>query len=143
MRNHTENAMDDIPTEAHHSMPASNGWIRTRKPPPHDKQDWVKIHVFLRRNADGVVRIYETDGLLDDDDATFHDYVWEEGSFSCDCNRYLFFQRAAQEPEADDRPCGDSEYTVWIVNPANGATVYDEREASDRDDRSDVLDANP
>jgi hypothetical protein len=26
MRNHTENAMDDIPTEAHHSMPASNGW---------------------------------------------------------------------------------------------------------------------
>ena len=105
-------------------------WDRIRKGPPHDTCDWVRIDVHIRRLSDGVERIYHTDGVLNDDDATLSTYIWEEGNFACDCNRYLFFQRSVDEREIEEEgPCGDDAYLVWIVNPATGAVVYDERQA--------------
>lgn len=103
-------------------------WIRVKKKPPHDQDDWVSIHVNICKQSDGVTRVYKTDGLLDDDGEHLHTYIWEEGNYSCDCNRYLFYQRAHGEEERDeDCTCGDGGYVVWIVNPATGDIVYDER----------------
>ena len=44
------------------------------------------------------------------------DYLWEEGNFSCDCNRSLFFGRAIDTPEdeIEEAPCGGLRYTVSI-----------------------------
>lgn len=104
-------------------------WIRVHHPPPHDKLLWVEVEVHIIRNSDGVERTYrDMDELLRDDGETWSDYMWRDGNWSCDCNRYLFFQRAAGEEEIDDDgPCGHDAYTVWIVNPADGSIIYDER----------------
>ena len=102
-------------------------WNRIRHDPPHDNCEWVKIDVYLRRNSDGLVRVYHTDGLLEDDNDTLATYIWEEGNYVCDCNRYLFFQRAIDAPEQDDPPCSRDKYDIWIVNPATNEVVYDER----------------
>jgi hypothetical protein len=105
-------------------------WIRITKDPPHDRDDWVSINVHIRKQSDGVVRVYKTDGLLDDDGEHLSTYIWEEGNFSCDCNRYLFYQRAVDADEDDNAPdgfCGEDKYRIWIVNPATGNIVYDER----------------
>lgn len=102
-------------------------WNIVSKPPPHHNVDWARIDVHIRRNADGVERVYETDGILDGD--ALSTYIWEEGNFACDCNRYDFFQEAGGDDSvAADARCGDDGYLVWIVNPATGDVVYDERE---------------
>jgi hypothetical protein len=103
-------------------------WERIRHDPPHNTCDWVKIDVYIRRASDGVERIYHTDGILEEDNETLATYIWEEGNFSCDCNRYLFFQRAVDEKEINDCcKCGYGGYLLWIINPVNKETVYDER----------------
>lgn len=73
----------------------------------------------IRRNADGAVR---RDPELWD---YFDDFIWSEGNFACDCNRHLFWHRAANEPESDDNPCGDSKYSVRLTG-VDGAILYDE-----------------
>jgi len=43
-------------------------------------------------------------------------YIWEDGNYSCDCNRALFFARAASEDEPNET-CGHRQYKVnWIKN---------------------------
>lgn len=52
-------------------------------------------------------------------------YMWFEGNYSCDCNRYLFFQRASgfAEDDIDDHPCGEDKFTIdWIV--FDGRCIY-------------------
>lgn len=49
----------------------------------------------------GESRIYlDTSWIVDDDD--LNDYIWSEGNYSCDCNRYLFFARANGEERIDE-----------------------------------------
>lgn len=103
-------------------------WKRIYHEPPHNTSEWVKIDVYIRRVSDGVERIYHTEGILEDDNETLSTHIWANGNFSCDCNRYLFFQHAADEQEVDENcKCGHGGYLVWIVNPINKETVYDER----------------
>ena len=87
--------------------------------------DDVYVDVTIRRVADGVERVhaaraYAKTGPIEDalDSVAF---MWSaDGNYGCDCNRYLFFQRAAGEPESDDRPCGDVAYRVvapdWLAD---------------------------
>ena len=81
----------------------------------------VKVFAEIRREADGVVRRYEEP--FEWHGGSYPDYIWAEGNYSCDCNRHLFFQRAAGEPDGDDYPCGDELYTVRIV-AGNGEVLY-------------------
>ena len=79
--------------------------------------DGMMVTVFVRRNADGVIRQFP-------DDYEFQEYLWAEGNYSCDCNRELFFARAA----GDDRPhekgaCGYTAYDVRIED-AMGNELY-------------------
>lgn len=39
-------------------------------------------------------------------------WFWTEGNYGCDCNRYLLFQRAAEESEDDEIECGWQKYHV-------------------------------
>lgn len=105
-------------------------WNRVKMSPPHDCGKWVKIDVHLLRVSDGVERVYHTDGILEDDDETLSTFIWRDGNFACDCNRQLFFERAGGESieyEDGEPECSDGQYIVWIVNPADGSVVYDER----------------
>jgi hypothetical protein len=60
-------------------------------------------------------------------------FLWEDGNFSCDCNRSLEFQRAkGQEPDImkDNAPCNtceaDRRFRVDSIVLDNGEVVYRE-----------------
>lgn len=58
-------------------------------------------------------------------------FIWEEGNYSCDCNRDLFFHRAINpEHDNDELECGDKLYRVnWIKNLETGRVIYREPES--------------
>ena len=53
-------------------------------------------------------------------------YIWEDGNYSCDCNRRRFFARANDEDKDLDRPCGYDRYSVRLRNAKTGRVYYDE-----------------
>ena len=67
----------------------------------------------ITHNPTGEMRVYEDDGDYN------WEFLWEEGNYSCDCNRHLFFERAAgREPEDGEcPPCGEELYSVEFVPP--------------------------
>jgi hypothetical protein len=57
----------------------------------------------------GESRIYLDDWF----DGELQVWAYQEGNYSCDCNRYLFFQRAANADEDDeDIGCGDDRFVI-------------------------------
>ena len=60
---------------------------------------------------------------------TSNPYIWSEGNFSCDCNRYIFFQRELGREEQDSGlECGETRFRVNIENPITGEMIYREFE---------------
>jgi len=62
-------------------------------------------------------------------------FLWEDGNYSCNCNRFLFFERALGKTEAEiDRldlrgDCGSYEkYRVNFIKDETGKIVYEEHE---------------
>jgi hypothetical protein len=44
-------------------------------------------------------------------------YMWQDGNYSCDCNRLLMLHRAVGLPSEDDPVCGDDRVIVkefWV-----------------------------
>ena len=78
------------------------------------------VLVTLTRVADGVARTFQRD-----EDLSTLDYAWHDGNYSCDCNRELFFARAADEPEPEIN-CSDGRFRARIVRVDTGAVVYEE-----------------
>jgi hypothetical protein len=55
-------------------------------------------------------------------------WLWEHGNYGCDCNRFLFWERAhGREPEQDFE-CSRSAPNQWSVRLVDGAgsTVYED-----------------
>jgi hypothetical protein len=100
-------------------------WIRVPSPPYCDDEEYVAVDVHLLRVSDNVERVSRDTAPLASD-VTICTFLWEEGNYACDCNRYLLFQRAGGDSEEDIR-CSQGQYTVWITNPADGRVLYDER----------------
>ena len=91
---------------------------------------WVKIVALIRKNETSEIREYKDEVWWDCNepyDDYPNDFMWSEGNYSCDCNRYLFFQRAKGENEDNDE-CGDDKYSVNLKNPKNGEIFYREYE---------------
>jgi hypothetical protein len=75
-----------------------------------------KIAAYIRNNETGEVRVdeYETE----DQYAEGQVFWWQEGNACCDCNREIFFRRAAGLPEPDDdydELCGDTRFGVEFI----------------------------
>jgi hypothetical protein len=85
--------------------------------------------ISIRDEFTGIVRVY------DDKDEWHGDYIWDEGNYSCDCNRHLFFQWAAgvdtdvldDEDPLVDHPCSTDHYSVRITTP-EGVLLYEDGE---------------
>ncbi len=88
------------------------------------------IIVKIRNNTTGEIVDHPDVGNFDEDG--FIDFIWSDGNYSCDCNRYLFFHRAKSfdNPCGNEtysiRPCGYETYSIQIT--CDGVTVYDEFE---------------
>ena len=90
------------------------------KQPPHDKDTWVKIIAHIRDNTNNKIKLYTTESIWDFDNNEPHTYIWQDGNYSCDCNRHLFFY--------DDwgGECGDGGFSVNLQNPKTGEYFYKE-----------------
>jgi hypothetical protein len=79
----------------------------------------------VRRNRDGAIR---RDPKPHD---YYGDFIWSEGNFGCDCNRYLFWCRAIGESEDDEneRRCGNERYSIRLTS-LDGRVLYDELSVS-------------
>lgn len=90
----------------------------------HPGHDWFEIDVHLRRTADGQVRV-----CRDIDTRGGWRFQWSENNYSCDCNRYLFFERAGAretDPMDDEYECGEGAYAVErIVDVATGEVLIE------------------
>lgn len=79
----------------------------------------MRAFAEIRRNADGIIRRHETEWW---DDVENPDFIWSEGDFACDCNRALFFARAAGEDDPD-RECGSEAFSLRVLDEA-GSVLY-------------------
>lgn len=77
----------------------------------------------IRENETGNVRNYTRD--LDPKFIDSEIYLWEEGNYGCDCNRALHFAWANGDDDAPDRQCGNSAYSVQILDE-NDKVIHDE-----------------
>jgi hypothetical protein len=95
---------------------------------PDAENWWVIVIAEIRDNATGKIREYECEDILGAGEPQPRCFMWEEGNYSCDCNRKSFFQRAAAEDQDDkeQRPCGDGGYAVRLRNKLTGRVYYDE-----------------
>lgn len=87
----------------------------------------MKISVEILNVGSGETRVFE-DELPDDYPESAILYMWENGSYGCDCNRYLFFERAGGgDPDISDAVilCGHGKYEVAVKMP-DGEYLYDE-----------------
>lgn len=91
-----------------------------------DEYIWVKIIAHIKDNDTGEIRKYETDAIYDEESEMPSIFIWEEGNFSCDCNRHLFFRRAKNEQDDFGFECGHSRYSVNLQNPKTGEYFYRE-----------------
>ena len=95
----------------------------------------MKYKFQIRNNATGEIRTYDENfdwsGTVDEDNMIF---MWTEGNYACDCNRELFFARAANEPdpEVGDNHCGSERFTVISALREDGETI--QIDASDEPD---------
>lgn len=89
-----------------------------------EKHYYVKVIAQIRHNETGEVRDYETEDLMTGDETVPHTYIWEEGNYSCDCNRRLFFLRAKGEEEPEEVPCGEDTFSVRLLNAKDKQEYY-------------------
>ena len=78
-------------------------------------------HILLRNNRTGETRWYDDE--MDWSDGS--EFLWTEGNYGCDCNRHLFFERAAGigDDEGEDVDCGEVLYTAVEAVLATGEVI--------------------
>ena len=90
-------------------------------------------NIVIRENATGKMVKYEDSYPYWDDQESRHSslrFMFEDGNYSCDCNRKLFFGRAYLTEFSDEEtPCGHSKYSVKITL-MDGTVVLDELETA-------------
>ncbi len=86
---------------------------------------WVDVAIHIRKNDTGEIRVRQDQIWLSDDDVP-DPYIWEDGNYSCDCNRRLFFARANGDEEDWDSGCGEGEYSARVFY--KGERVYSDFE---------------
>jgi len=95
----------------------------------NDALIWVEVLVIIKNNETNEIRSIINNYIIFDEDDCPHLYLWEEGNYSCDCNREILFKRAIGIEEIDfEAPCGESKYSVVLKNPKDNKIFYKEFE---------------
>jgi hypothetical protein len=87
---------------------------------------WTNEIVRLRDNATQEVREFVQNTIIEPGEEHPSEFIWEEGNYSCACNRRLFFARAGNEDDPEEHPCGDGPYAVQLLHPETREVFYDE-----------------
>lgn len=92
-----------------------------------DKYVPVHVEIHIRFNKTLEIVTFDDKALFDKEEQSLFLFGWEEGNYSCSCNRSLFFSRAKGE-EDWIHDCGEGDFSVNIFNPQTGNCVYSEFE---------------
>ena len=87
----------------------------------------TRINVYIKNNETGEIRQYEDEEHLEPGETLPDSYIWEEGNYACDCNRELFFERAAKNPDPDSK-CSTDRFAVRLEIQETGQIYYNEFE---------------
>jgi hypothetical protein len=81
----------------------------------------MSYDILIRENATGEIRRYTVDADWERE----CDLYWlTEGNYSCDCNRFLAFERAnGIEPDWAQAKCGEGDYSVLIAILPSGEII--------------------
>lgn len=93
--------------------------------------------IHLKDTQTGEVRQIHEDAGWPGDERCATEYMWTEGNYACDCNRGLFYARAAGEPDPEHTGCSDTRYVIVKVTDPDGTDLgYSEPEqpAAEDDD---------
>jgi len=106
----------------------NNNWlVNSKKKSIYDvRYSSVEIIVQIRDNQTGEMREYRTEDLMEEGESVPNDFIWSEGNYACDCNRLLFFLRANDEEEPKEMVCGDSRFTIRLLNAKDRKPYYNE-----------------
>ena len=95
--------------------------------PQWPRARWVKVTLHIRKNETGEVRTIKEDFIIEPGEQYPSPYIVEEGNYSCDCNRELYFERAeGNEPELESTSCSDGRFSVNLENHVTGEIFYRE-----------------
>jgi hypothetical protein len=121
----------------------TNQWLEYDGPKdnhPVWKHPTVWVDVQIRHNASGEIRVKRAWMIYEPEDGPSPSvYMYEDGNYSCDCNRHLFFHRAAGVEPMEDAPCGKVAYDVNLINPKTGKVFYREFFAPDSNSTTNDL----
>jgi len=82
----------------------------------------MRLKIEIRRNSDGVIAedVWE--------DWEWYSEIWQEGNFSCDCNRAIFFDKANGDTSKplESYECSYGLYSVRCSDADTGEILYNE-----------------
>ena len=81
----------------------------------------MKINIHLRNVKTGEVRVYQPDYDVEE---PFNPFMWEEGNFSCDCNRSLFLYDWDDDKKLPCNPIDNVIVVDKITNRATNKILY-------------------
>lgn len=94
----------------------------------------MRLDFHITDEATGETVVYrdeqEYSEEWDDEDPNPTLFIWEEGNYSCDCNRRLFFERAKGNDPGLNQPCGETRYSVLGYDRITGSILFDGRRQS-------------
>lgn len=88
---------------------------------PYVRSDWTAYLTDLDTGETREWKIYDFEAAHLEES----DFMWSEGNYSCNCNRALFFARAAGEEDPNDRECGDGAYSIIILDGTGDVRYHD------------------
>lgn len=89
---------------------------------------WVACIAEIKNNETSEIVEYETNEILEEGDDYPIIFNWQEGNFSCDCNREIFFNRTKGLEMDFNNECSEGKYSVNLKNKVDGVYYYQEFE---------------
>jgi hypothetical protein len=104
---------------------SSKEWDEKRM---HGKGVFVDVVARIKKNETGEIQESKEYLHLLEGEESPRTFIWEDGNYSCDCNRELFFEQAKGNEYFDQEKCSEDRFFVNLVNPKNGEVFYREFE---------------
>lgn len=86
----------------------------------------VNVIAFIRKNDTGEVVECPCVNYRHVGDRYPGTYIWEEGNYSCDCNRHIFFEDAHGRDVVRAHECTMGRYSVNVALASTGEVFYRE-----------------
>lgn len=108
-------------------MKEKENWIEVKEENSYlEKAILVKCVAEIKNNETGEVREYETNQVLKLESEYPEIFNWQEGNYSCDCNRRLFFSYAIDEEVEFEGDCSEGKFSVNLKNKKDSKVYYRE-----------------